>query len=98
LESGGRTAFTLTLPRAEPAGAATRIDTESYSYLEGVPMATPLGMDLATGFVDPADVHLELGTGPIADELRSLGLPRLPDMCAWGEGLTATFQLGHPIG
>jgi hypothetical protein len=98
LESGGVTACTLALPRVGALGPPTRIDTESYSYLDGVPMATPLGMDMATGVVDPGAVRLELGAGPIAEELRSLGLPAAPDLCSWGEDLTATFQLGRPVG
>jgi hypothetical protein len=97
LESSGLTAFTLTLPRAEPSGAATRVDAESYSYLDGVPHATMLSIDMGTGMVDPADVRLELGEGPVADELRRLGLPTPPDLATWGEGLSATFQLGRPV-
>lgn len=94
----GEHAFTLTVPRAAPLGPTERIETESFSYLDGVAHATPLSMDMGTGFVDPADVVLELGTGKVADELASLGLPGTPpDMCAWGEGLSATFQLGQPI-
>ena len=55
-------------------------------------------MDMGTGFVDPADVVLELGSGPVAEELARLGLPdAAPDMCTWGEGLSATFLLGQPI-
>ena len=54
-------------------------------------------MDLGTGLVDPADVRLELGDSPVADELRSLGLPGAPDLATWGEGLSATFLLGQPL-
>jgi hypothetical protein len=97
LESAGLTAFTLTLPRAAASGDAARVETESYSYLDGVPHATPLSIDLGTGIVDPGDVRLVLGAGPIADELRRLGLPTVPDLATWGEGLSATFQLGRPI-
>jgi hypothetical protein len=56
-----------------------------------------LEIDLGLGVVDPADVSLELGAGTIADELRSLGLPKTPDFCSLGEGLSATFQLGQPV-
>jgi hypothetical protein len=98
LDFEGQHAFTLTVPRAAPLGETTRIETESFSYLDGVAHATPLSMDMGTGFVDPADVVLELGEGKVADELASLGLPAtLPDMCTWGEGLSATFQLGQPL-
>ena len=98
LETGGVTAFTLGLPRAESAsGAPPRIDAESYSYLDGVPHATVLSIDMGTGVVDPADVRLDLGEGPVAEELRRLGLPARPDAATWGEGLSATFQLGRPL-
>lgn len=94
----GEHAFTLTVPRAAPLGETERIETESFSYLDGVAHATPLSMDMGTGFVDPADVVLELGSGVVADELARLGLPGTPpDMCTWGEGLSATFQLGRPL-
>ena len=74
-------------PGPRRSGEPERIETESYSYLDGVAHATPLSMDMGTGFVDPADVVLELGEGPVADELRSLGLPgTLPDLCHLGRG------------
>jgi hypothetical protein len=62
-----------------------------------VPYGTDLSMDMGTGFVDGADVQLELGDSPVADELRSLGLPCAPDLATWGEGLSATFLLGRPL-
>jgi hypothetical protein len=85
------------VPRVAPDGEPARIETVSYSYLDGVPHATPLAMDLATGYVAADDVELTLGDGPIADELRSLGLPAAPDFATWGEGLTAVFGLGEPV-
>jgi hypothetical protein len=97
LAMGGRHVLTLTVPRAAPLGAPERVEATSYSYLDGVPYGTDLSMDMGTGMIDPADVQLELGDSPVADELRSLGLPRLPDLATWGEGLSATFLLGQPI-
>ncbi|QYG92886.1 acetoacetate decarboxylase family protein [Iamia sp. SCSIO 61187] len=88
----------ITLPRADPLGPAQGVEAASYSYLDGVPHATALRMDMGTGVVDPAAVVVELGEGTIADELRSLGLPTTPDLATWGEGLTATFQAGQPLG
>lgn len=85
------------LPRAAPLGDPERVDAVSYSYLDGRPFATNLAMDMGTGVVHPAEVEIEVGTGPVADELRSLGLPSAPDYCAWGEGLSATFHLGQPL-
>jgi hypothetical protein len=97
LRSGGVEAFSITLPRVAAAGPAPRIEAESYSYLDGVPHVTPLAMDMGTGVVAPEAVRIVVGEGPIADELRRLGLPRMPDFCSWGEGLSATFQLGRPL-
>jgi hypothetical protein len=97
LTMGGRLAVALTVPRADPVGEPERIEAESYSYLHGVPHRTPLSMDMGTGFVDPSAVRIELGDGPVADELRSLGLPKEPDLATWGEGLSATFLLGTPL-
>ena len=81
-----------------PAGPPATITTVSYSYLDGRPYATTLEMELGPGVVDdPAEVSIEIGDGPVADELRSLGLPRTPDLVTWGEGLSATFHLGRPV-
>lgn len=93
----GSPVLSVSFPAAAPDGAPSRVETGSYSYLDGVPHETPLAMDLGTGMIDPADVVIELGTGPVADELRSLGLPKAPDFGTWGTDLTATFQLGHPL-
>lgn len=97
LAMGGHHVLTLTVPRVAPAGAPERVEATSYSYLDGVPYGTDLSMDMGTGLIDPADVHLEVGDGPVAEELRSLGLPRAPDFATWGEGLSATFHLGRPV-
>lgn len=97
LTMGGHRTIALTVPRAEPMGEPQRIDAVSYSYLDGQPYGTTLSMDMGTGFIDPAAVTIELGDGPVADELRSLGLPKAPDLATWGEGLSATFLLGQPL-
>ena len=97
LRDGDEVALTVTVPRAAPAGEPIRIDTVSYSYLDGDPQQTPLAMDLATGSVDPSDVDLTLGSGPIAEELKSLGLPKAADFASYGEGLAAVFQLGSAV-
>lgn len=90
-------AFSLVFPRVAATQPVVRLETVSYSYLEGRPYGTPTEIDLAGGTIDPADVTIELGTGVVADELRSLGLPKPPTFCSWGEGLSATFQLGTPV-
>lgn len=97
LTMGGHFTIALTLPRAPAVGEPERFESDSYSYVAGVAHATPLSMDMGTGFVDPAAVEIELGDGPVADELRSLGLPKAADLVTWGEGLSATFFLGRPV-
>ena len=97
LLDGEQSVIRVSLPRAEQVSAPTRIETASYSYLDGVAYETPLAMDLASGFVDAGDVEITVGAGPIADELRSLGLPTAPDFCAYGEDLGAVFQLGSAL-
>jgi len=95
---GGLPTLRLTVPRVPPDGPPARVAAVSYSYLDGVPYATTLEMDMGSGIVaDPATVGVELGEGPAADELRSLGLPTVPDLASWGEGLAAVFHLGHPV-
>jgi hypothetical protein len=93
----GALVLSLDFPDAPAAGDPVRVETDSYSYLDGKPYATSLGMDLGTGAIDPADVVLELGDDVVADELRALGLPKTPDFGAWGTDLTASFQLGRPV-
>lgn len=98
LHEGGQPSMVLSFPTPATDGEAPRIESLSYSYLDGVPYETPLAMDMGTGMIDPADVVVILGGGPIATGLRSLGLPTAPDMASWGTGLSATFQLGRPVG
>ncbi|WP_421120901.1 acetoacetate decarboxylase family protein [Aquihabitans daechungensis] len=78
-------------------GPPSRVETGSYSYLHGAPHETPLSMDMGSGLIDVHTVEVGLGHGLVATELRTLGLPKVPDFGTWGTGLTATFQLGHPL-
>jgi hypothetical protein len=97
LASGGEQVMTVTFPRVLSDDAPTVTETITYSYLDGVATELPLTIDLGAGVIDPADVEMELGTGAIAEELRSLGLPRTPDMAVYGEGLTGTFLPPRPV-
>ncbi len=97
LVSDGATALSIEVPRVDSPGSSDRTETVCYSYLDGAPYGTALAIEMGTGLIDPAEVRLELGTGPIADELRLLGLPRPADAAIWGEGLAATFHLGQPV-
>lgn len=93
----GEFALRLTVPRVAATAAPVSIAAQSYSYLDGVAMATTLEMDMGEMVPDPTLVRVELGTGVVADELRSLGLPATPDFASWGEHLAAVFHLGEPV-
>jgi hypothetical protein len=94
LTMGGAMALRVRLPRAAASGAPTAETTVTWSYLDGAATAVPLTIELATGIVPGDQVEIELGSGVVADELRSLGLPVAPDLAMWGEGLSGTF--GRP--
>jgi hypothetical protein len=97
LTCDGAHALSITVPRAPaPDEPPTRLAAESYSYLDGVPHTTTLEMDLGAP-VDPTAVRIELGSGPIADELASLGLPTTPLFATWGESLGAVFHPARPL-
>jgi hypothetical protein len=98
LRVDGRVELGITFDEPEQTGEPTRVDTGSYSYLHGEPHETPLSMDMGTGLIDTTSVRIELGEGLVATELRTLGLPDVaPDFGTWGTGLSAIFQLGHPL-
>lgn len=97
LEMEGRHAFTVSLPRVASTEPATLTEATTFSYLDGVPTELPLGIEIGSGLVDPADVHIELGEATVADELRSLGLPCAPDFAVWGEDLRGVFGRPRPI-
>ena len=91
LAMDARPTLSVTLPRVVSDAESTQESTITFSYRDGVPSEVPLTIGLPTGVIDPADVVIELGDSPAADELRSLGLPTAPDFAAWGEGLSGTF-------
>lgn len=97
LAMGGEPSLAVRFPRAAPAGDPVSDTTLTYSYLDGVATLVPLTIELPTGMIDPAAVELELGTAPAAEELRSLGLPKPPDLAMWGESLSGTFGWPTPV-
>jgi hypothetical protein len=95
----GDPTLSLRVPRAVPHGEPERIDTRAYSYVDGVAHCTTVEVEIPTGLVAPDDVSIEVvGSGPLAAELRRLGLPRPPDYCSWGEGISARFHAPRPVG
>jgi hypothetical protein len=94
----GKPTLQVTFPRVPGVGEPAAVSSESYGYLDGVPYSTTLEMEMGTGIIDPEDVVLTLGEGVVADELRSLGLPTVPDLATWGEGLRGVFLLPQRVG
>jgi hypothetical protein len=86
----GEHALTLNLPRG---GKRTVVDSSitTLSLIEGVPYKTLASQRLDGMGIRLGGAQLELGVGPIADELRSLGLPRRALMSVWMEHMEARF-------
>jgi hypothetical protein len=93
LVMGGQHVFTLTVPRATAADAgAPDMEMTTYTYLDG-PTALQFITGGAAAVSSGADgVELTLGSHPIADELRSLGLPTAPMMSTWMEHMHGSFD------
>ena len=89
-------ALSLALPRG---GARAMPDTDlaTYSFIEGVPYRTAFRSG-ADGFgVRMGGAELTLGSGPIAAELRSLGLPRRALLTTWMERMHGSFEAPEKI-
>lgn len=97
LSTGGLHALTVSWPRVAATDAPVMTEATTFSYLDGVPTELPLGIELGTGLIDPAEVEVELGPAPLADELRSLGFPRRADLAVWGEDLRGVFARPRPL-
>jgi len=93
LEQGGRHALTLTLPlggdRSVPESSI-----ETLSLIEGVPHRTVATQRIDGMGFSMGGARVELGEGPIADDLRSLGFPRSALFSVWMENMQASF--GRP--
>lgn len=94
---GGQETLELCVPRMRSSVQPERIETVAYSIVGEIPYATTEALDMPTAVADPTKVLVEAGTGPVAEMLRQLGLPRAPDYCAWGEGLSLTHHLPRPL-
>ena len=93
----GQHVFTLTLPRGSVApGTAPDPPMEgiTYTYIDGVPHRTRFTTGGTGNVVTAGDagVTLTLGTHPIAEALRGLGLPSAPIMSSWTEHMLGTFE------
>jgi len=86
----GQHALTLTVPR----GGTRDVEESSISTLsliEGVAHRTTASQRVQGMGVKFGGATVELGSGIIADELRSLGMPKRALMCAWMEKMQASF-------
>jgi hypothetical protein len=95
----GRTVFTLGVPRTTAGDASPDVEMVTYTMLDGKPAAIPFtqgGDGFALG-TDPTAVRLELGTHPIADELRALGLPCPAAMTTWTERMRGAWRAPEAI-
>ena len=99
LTMDGRHVLTLTVPRG---GARESPDQKAvgYTLIGGVPHSNVFTRGGSGEQTVPggAGVVLELGDHPIADELRSLGLPdAAPLLCAWSEHMTGSFGASRKL-
>jgi hypothetical protein len=91
LVTDGELALRLTLPRGGERALPEKVLT-TYTHIQGVAHRTRF-TSTSEGFgVRRGGAELELGSGPIADELRSLGLPRRALMTTWMQRMRARFE------
>jgi hypothetical protein len=92
LEMDGQHVFTLSLPRSGEPDDASASAGVGYTYIEGVAHRTPMSTG-GGAVLNPAGraPELELGEHPIAEALRSLGLPKVPLLTTWTPHLYGSF-------
>jgi len=89
----------LTL-RAKRGGKRSVPETEqtSFTHIDGAPHRTKmLQRGRGVGFSLGGGAQLTLGRHPVADELRSLGLPKRPLMTMWMANMHGVFSAAEPI-
>ena len=82
-----------------PLGGARSLPEQSlstYSFIDGVLHQTPFVSRASDFGVRVGGARLALGAHPIADELRSLGLPKPAWMTMWMGRMQATFDAPRP--
>ncbi len=96
LTMDGQHVLTLSLPaggaRTLPAQALT-----TFSLIGGAPHATPFTSAAEGVGFHLGGAELQLGAHPIADELRSLGLPKRALMTMWMERMHGSFHAAQPL-
>lgn len=96
LDYDGTFALALSLPRGG-ARSLPETDLVTYTFIEGVLHRTAFRSG-ADGFgVKVGGAELTLGSGTIAAELRSLGLPRRALLSTWMERMQARFESAEKV-
>jgi hypothetical protein len=96
LTMDGQHALTLSVP----AGGARTLPEQhltTYSLIHGAPHSTPFTSSAEGAGFHLGGAELTLGTHPIADELRSLGLPKKALATMWMERMRARFDAAVPL-
>ncbi|HKH04413.1 MAG TPA: hypothetical protein VKA65_04570 [Acidimicrobiales bacterium] len=93
---GDEPALDVRVAGATPAARSRLVRNRCYAYLDGEPVVVPFDLEFPERFLDRDSVTIVLGTGPLADDLATIGLPRRPDAVAWGTGLDCTFHAPYP--
>jgi hypothetical protein len=91
LVQDGKLALALSLPRGGSKTMPER-DLTTYTLIGGVPHATRFSSACEGFGVRLGGAELRLGEGPLADELRGLGLPRRALMTTWMEHMRGRFD------
>lgn len=92
----GQHVLTLSLP----AGGARTLPEQhlvTYSMIDGAPHATRFTSQAEGAGFHLGGAELSLGSHPIADELRSLGLPKRALMTMWMERMQSRFDAASPL-
>jgi hypothetical protein len=96
LTSGGRHVLTFSMPRAPSRNLPSNAMT-TYTRMGDRTCATRfVSESKGVGFAR-SGVELQLGDHPMADWLRTLGLPKKPMMAVWMEHMRATFDEARPL-
>ena len=87
----GRPVFRFSVPRAGRRSLPDRT-LLTYTHIEGVPHVTAFRSGAEGVGFRMGGAEIELGSHPIADELRALGLPKRALMSAWMEHMRGRFE------
>jgi hypothetical protein len=98
LSEGGQHAFTLRVGRRPLPLPGREATANAYSFLDGVLRCTPWTVRPTGVRGGPGGAALTLGDHPMADELRSLGLPKRAVFSSTIERMGASFGPAQVIG